>query len=130
MKRGFTLVELLAIIVVLAILSGIAVVSISSIIANGRNKAYEDYEKTLKNGAQNYLIEHFEKMPTIGNNSYIYYEELMTNDASYKSLKDPNGKGDCNDSYIIVSRGADTGINYNLDYKVCLVCPNFKSDGC
>ncbi len=130
MKKGFTLVELLGVIAVLAILSGIAIIAITSIVSGGRKKVYEDYKKTLENGTQNYLINHFEKMPTVNGNSTIKYTDLMDDDSSYKSLKDPGGSGNCDESYVIVSRGADTGINFNLTYKACIICGSYKSEGC
>ena len=130
MKKGFTLVELLGVIIVIAILSGLAVISISSIIDKGKNDLYKDYEKTLEVGTQNYLINHYEKMPKENNQTTITYKNLMDDDSSYKSLKDPRGNGTCDNSYIIVTRGVDIGVNYNLNYKVCLVCDNYKSENC
>ena len=131
MKKGFTLVELLGVIVVLAILSGIAVVSVSSLIDKGREDVYLDYEKTLESGAQNYLITHLDKIPTSGHPTTIYYTDLMNDDASYKNLKDPKG-GSCNSSYVKVSRASvsENEINYDLNYQVCLICNYYKSSGC
>ena len=131
MKKGFTLVELLGVIVILAIISGIAVVSISFLIDRGRKEVYLDYEKTLESGAQNYLVTHLDKLPTISTPTSINYTDLMNDDASYKSLKDPRG-GSCNNSYILVTRASTSEheINFDLDYKVCLVCDTYKSNGC
>ena len=131
MKKGFTLVELLAVIVVLAILSGIAIISVSSILDKGTEDVYLDYEKTLETGTQNYLVTHLDKIPTISTPTRINYTDLMNDDASYKSLKDPKG-GSCNNSYVVVSKASvsEHEINYDLNYKVCLICNYYKSTGC
>ena len=50
-KKGFTLVELLAVIVVLAIVMGLAVVGISSVLENTRKSAFAADAKTFLAGA-------------------------------------------------------------------------------
>ena len=47
-NKGFTLVELLGVIVVLAIISGIATLAITNYIGNSKEKDYSNYVSTLK----------------------------------------------------------------------------------
>ena len=134
-KNGFTLVELLAVIVVLAIVAGLAVISMSAIINNGKNGVYKNYESSLEGATRNYFIENIDEVPTTSKN--IYLKDLI-NMNFIENFTDPNG-GNCNDldenSYVLVSRGSDTGSNINLTYKVCLICKNgetitYKSEDC
>jgi type IV pilus assembly protein PilA len=51
-KKGFTLVELLAVIVILAIILAIAVPSISGMISNAKKSAFEDSVKMIITGIE------------------------------------------------------------------------------
>ena len=54
-KRGFTLVELLAVIVILSIIMGIAVFSIGSIITSSRQTTFKDTAASIINGVRQRL---------------------------------------------------------------------------
>ena len=122
MKKGFTLVELLAVIVVLAILSGLAVVSMNGVFNTGKKGVYKNFESTIKSGVQNYLIENPDEVPNQSQSKEIKITLLGD---FIDTLKDPNG-GDCmTKSYVLVTRkknNEDNKDNYNLDYKICLIC--------
>lgn len=127
-NKGFTLVELLGVIVVLAIVGGIATLSMSIYLGNSKDSVYRNYASTLKTTAENYLIESYDKnssiMPGVGKEKTITLQELITA-KKIDNLKDPNG-GTCNtsNSKVVIKRGADTGVNFNLSYYVTLVCPH------
>ena len=133
-KNGFTLVELLATVVIIAILGGVATISVNYLIQGGKDDLYKDYENTLKTEAENYLIEQMIdgtlSLPRVGESQNIYLSDLIANN-KVQNLKDPNG-GVCSavETYVKVSRGNDNGVNYNLTYETCLVCPNYKTEGC
>ena len=127
-KKGFTLVELLSIIVIIAILASVTTVVYTSVTEKGKKGVYNNYENTLRGAAEQYLIENFDLIPTVNNSISITYQTLL-NKHHIETLKDPKG-GNCNSSSVIVTRGADISNNYNLTYKVCLICTNYKSSGC
>jgi len=127
-KNGLTLVELLAVIVVIAIISGIAVVSVNYITEKGKEGIYKNYEGNLRGSTENYLIENPNQIPKVDEEITITYETL-TNTLFMNKMKDPKG-GKCDSSYVVVKRFEDISNNYNLEYKVCLICDNYKSDGC
>ena len=56
-NKGFTLVELLAVIVVVAIIMGIAALSITNFLGNSKDRVYLNYAATLKTTVEDYLIE-------------------------------------------------------------------------
>ncbi len=55
-KKGFTLVELLAVIVILALIMGIAVVSISGVLESTRKSTYRETALTIINGVRQKLV--------------------------------------------------------------------------
>lgn len=55
-KKGFTLVELLAVIVILAIILAIAIPGISNVINSSKEQAYESQKELIVNAAKKYLM--------------------------------------------------------------------------
>ena len=54
-KKGFTLVELLAVLVILAIVLGITIVSVSGIFNNAKKKSEDAFVATIKDAMEMYL---------------------------------------------------------------------------
>lgn len=121
-KKGFTLVELLAIIVILAILGTVAMITVNYITDKGKTGVYENYEKTLSGSAELYLLENTEKIPSVNGNTRVTYDTLTT-ELFMDKVKDPKG-GSCQSSYVYIERGVDVSNNYNLTYHACLICKN------
>ena len=126
-NKGFTLVELLGVIVVLAIIGGIATLAITNYIGNSKEKVYRNYVANLKTTVEDYLIDDFAKngnlLPNVDESIIFTLEELI--DAKViEELKDPNG-GTCDQTTtkVTVKRDVDTDINFNLTYDVYLDCP-------
>lgn len=126
-NKGFTLVELLGVIVVLAIVGGIATLAITNYIGNSKEKVYRNYVATLKTTVEDYLIDDFAKngnlLPNVGGSRTFTLNDLI-NAKVIEELKDPNG-GTCNQTTTIVTvkRDVDTDINFSLTYDVYLDCP-------
>ena len=82
-RKGFTLVELLAVIVVLAVISTIAFPIVNNMIDTSEEKAYEQIEKTIKKAAKNWetdnsnlLIEIDENDEMVNTSCYITLDRL------------------------------------------------------
>ena len=88
-RKGFTLVELIATIVVLAMVMGIASYSIIGIMNNSKNKNYELLVKNIKDAAE------------------VYYQECRYSNNS--GLVDGNGNSICDSATITLGQLVEYG---------------------
>ena len=73
-QRGFTLIEILAAITILGILTAIAVVSVTKIIENGKEKHYTTAEENLSLAGQSYVQQNRGDLPkAIGQKKKVPY---------------------------------------------------------
>ncbi len=130
-KKGFSLVELLAVIAIMGILSGICILAVTRYISNSKKKTYKNFEENLRGAAVNYLSSHTE-LSTVSGGVTLTYSTLV--EGQYlEELKDPgNQSKKCDASYVKVTGTRDSATSYNISftYKVCLICPSYKSPGC
>lgn len=123
-NKGLTLIELLAVIVIIGLLSGIGLVSYNVFIEKANDRVYKSYEDTMKAHAEMYLIDNPNIIPSI--NSYV---NLSITNLGVPSINNPDDKDDkCLNSYVKVTRGDNVEGNVNLSYKVCLICNSYESD--
>ena len=108
-KRGFTLTELLGVIVVLAIIIGIAGMSALTIIGKSRNKANEEMLENLKDVAVTYALEN--DVDDIDINANTLIDEGLFDD----------DKGKCRDVKLHVEYSSE-----DHEYKVNVVEGNCK----
>lgn len=66
MKKGFTLVELLAVIIILGLLTGISIPLVNKQINNSKNKAYKSQEQTIVNAAKRWGFDNDNLLNTTG----------------------------------------------------------------
>ena len=130
-KKGFTMLELLAVIIILGILMSLAYTSISKYLNQAKEATYSDFEQNIKDGVTNYLIDHTGSIPNVGESLVVDVEKLVC-EGYVESLQDPHESArTCNlESYAIVKRNNNTGYNMDIDYDACLVCAGYKSPAC
>lgn len=63
MKKGFTLVELLGVIVILGLIAMIAIPTINTALNNSRDKAYNEQINTIEDAARSYMSKNSLKLP-------------------------------------------------------------------
>ena len=145
-NKAFTLVELLAVLIILALVMGIAVTAYYGYYENAKEKVFENYENSMKAAATEYIMETGD-MPTTGRPLRLTLKYLVGEKDNGKQLKkgyidyfnNPDkGANKCLDgSYVEVSvatRQANTDgkidNNKKFEYKVCLICSNYRTSGC
>jgi len=136
-NKGFTLIEIIAVVVIMGILVVVSGISVTKYIENSKKTTYDSYKKDLKGAAKNYYIDCMTNneegcevpIPAYGISEKLTYNILEKNGYTEK-LKDPEGDGYCDKSYVIVNNNSQDGVD--LEYQVCLYCKNYKSEenGC
>lgn len=129
-KKAFTLVEIIAVIVILGVITLIAVPSVVKYLDDTRKTTYLSYENTMENAAKNITIGCLEnpngscEAPR-ENEKQIYYLNELVEKGYLDLMKDPEGTGFCDGelSYVEI---ANTGREYV--YYACLYCGNYKTE--
>lgn len=121
-KKGFSLVEILVVILILGILMGLAVVSVSRMLQTAKEDYYDTIEKTIILAAQNYYGDHRGSLPRdVGQKRKVTIETLI----KYNYLKRGDvvdyGKSECDitNSYVSVIKYSKEDYLYTLYLK----CP-------
>lgn len=151
-KRGFTLVELLAVIAIIGILSGFAIMAVTKYQKKTTDEVYKNFEKQLKDGTVNYLTSNIDEIPEQNATKEITSTILQENDYLDEMVDPINKTKKCtanvkvkNKSNISTNTGDDditydengnmvinsSSIkNLDLEYTVCLRCSQYKSKTC
>jgi len=117
MKKGFTLVELLAVIVVLGVILAIAIPNVLNIIEKTRIDAIIKNEEMMINAAKKYLVSNTSILPVnVGDTIEVTLDNLKTN-RLIDSIKNPRNNQECN-GYILVTKVNTT----DYEYKPRLDC--------
>lgn len=115
-KRGFTLVELLAVLVVLSVLAVIATPIVQTTLKNNKQQTYIVFVEQLENIAKDYLYKHSDEIPNDNETKVISLEELKKEGLLQIDVKNPNtGNIVSNQSYINVT---GKGNNYEYDVNI------------
>ena len=115
-KKGFTLVELLAVLIIIGILLTMVILSVSNYIGRGKREYYHAIEDTLKVAGRDYVIDYKSLLPReIGNSTVISVEELVLN--NYIDELIDEDKNPCTGNLMIVKKDKN-----EYDYHVCLQC--------
>lgn len=130
-NRAFTMLELLAVIIILGILMSLAYMGVSQYLKQARDSTYEDFEKNITSGVTNYLIDHTGSIPEEGESLVVDVSKLIC-EGYIETLTDPNESSKtCNlESYAIVTRENDVSYNMNIKYEACLKCSAYESPAC
>jgi len=119
--KGFTLVELLAVIAILGVIITISVVSVSGTINRSTDSGYKIIEDQMVEAAKQYVAENF---GSIVNDSVVNLNTLI-NGGYLKDVKDPANKNDTCDYTNSKITVTISGNKYT--YTPYLVCESYTT---
>ena len=117
-KKGFTIIELLAAVVIVGIIISLAVIVIDKYILQGRNAVDNQIEKQLILAAKSYYSNNKTKFITSDDNVVVWYTTLKAENYMSNDLVDSNGNS-CAKSYVVVSKDKT-----KYSYSGCVLCDN------
>lgn len=125
-KKGFTLTELLGVIVLLGIVLGIASLGVKAINMKIRESYYDTLEESILLASHDYFDFEKEKPKKINDQTNVTLNELIKKKYLNEVLGKNKKKCDLDSSYVIASKVSSDKINY----YVCLSCQsdNYMSD--
>lgn len=138
-KKGFTLIEILAAVTIMGILTGVAVAGVTRYQRNAREKAYAAMEDSVRVAAENYIQKTgiAVELESSGRVTTIDVKNTLVKENYLPQLQDPASKGkQCGGTVDVTKIPAHyegTGANkvYVLDkykYKVKVQCSNYRSN--
>ena len=123
-RNGFTLVELLATIVIIALLSGIATVAYTALIGQGADTVFKSYEDTMHAEAAYKLTMHYDEVTFTSGKARLSLDDLKVD-----PINNPKNSNDkCLSSYVDVTK-SQVGNVTSIHYTVCLICNDYNADG-
>lgn len=127
-NKGLTLVELLAVIVIIGILSSLAVTAISKLLDRSTENYYKDQEDNIALAAQTYTNDNRNLLPfktTAPDNSTKIKLRDLINNGYIKTVKDKSGDDcDITNSYVTITKNSTE----DYTYKTHLECNNYETE--
>ena len=118
-RKGFTLVELLAVIVILALLLVISVPAVSKWIDRSRKENLDSQKSMLVMATQSYIENHTESLPkAVGESTKIKASDLTAINYLNSDIKDGSDRNCTNNSYVTITKKE----NNNYDYEAFIYC--------
>ena len=119
-KKGFTLVEMLGILVVLSIIAVISVPAITASLKRAKQEEYDNWLKSLYIAAEEYTESHREEFYEVnaGGTSYLSIQLLLDQGYLKESVVDPETNQDITDIAIVrITVNTDKTLKYEIIYK-------------
>lgn len=122
-EKGYTLIEVLAVLVILSILLGIAIPAVAGYLKRGTRAYYNGIETDVLAAGRDYLLDYKSLYPReIGNATVVTLDELTEN--KYIDVPKDEDGNPCDGTVTVVKKGTN-----NYEYHVCLKCgDHFTSD--
>ena len=123
-KNAFTLVELIAVIVLLCIIVLISFPALTNVIKGGEEKNKEEALNTIYMAAENYLMANYEDyiINNTGDTAYVYITDLINNNYLNADTVNPNNDLSFSSKDVVkITRNEDGTFKYELEYVKTLI---------
>ena len=100
-KKGFTLVELLAVIIILSLLAVLASTSVTKVIKNSKSDLYDAQLNLIKSAAEAWGSDNINKLPNAGECKYITLSTLKGYGLIDNEIKNPKTNKKFNENLYI-----------------------------
>lgn len=129
-KNGFTIIELMAVIVIIAILATLVIGGVLIYRDNANDEYYESLKNQIVLSGKNYYSDNPSLKPhgQVSDNGQkvigkkLYVQDLLNNNYLINDVVGANGE-DCSESYLVVRMQEE-----NYKYDVCLLCDGTAYD--
>ena len=128
-QKAFTLVELLAVILLIGLIAGIAIPSVTKIVENRKKKLYELTIKELKNIAKTYAANNPDVYVTVDEMGYLYIPIGKLCDESYINCPVINPKNNREITGSILIKAVDESYTYEYTDDSQYVITFVNEDG-
>lgn len=117
-NRGLTLIELVAVLVILVIVGAIAIPKVFEQVKQYKEQMYLDQVEIIKDAARSWSTDHTEELPNVVDEScYVTFEQLQMDgylDPKFKSTS--SDKPFLPTSYVEIRCTVSTDTNYQYTY--------------
>lgn len=118
-KKGFTLVELLAVIVILSLLALLTSTAVTKLVKEAKNELSVTQIELIKSSAETWGAENLNRLPSAGECSYLTLEDLKNYGLLDNKILDPKNNEDIpNDLKIKITTTLSKYGNPTTDYEV------------
>lgn len=115
-NKGFSMIELLGVIVIIGILAGLAIPAVTKYIGKTRDRAYDNIYESAYSAAQGKYMNDLQTGDT------DYYIKDLYNQGYMDEPIDPSNKGFC-DGRVFITEDESTEVS-EYTFKVQLACTN------
>lgn len=102
MKKGFTLIELIGVVVILGLLTAFSIPALTKTFRSSADKQYEEYVKNITMAAENYF--HSETDGILTENYTVTIEEMVSKGYLKKELNPKTNIEPLNTYYVLISK--------------------------
>lgn len=115
MKKGFTLVELLGVIVLLGVIATIVVTIVDKTLKDSRNNAYDIQINNIIEDTKNYFVDNSNYLPSLGNSYTVTLKILRENGYVTEDIISPISKNKFSENTTIVVTNTNEGYKYSVN---------------
>ncbi len=131
-KKGFTLVELLAVIVILGLLITIISPVVKNLINDSEDSLSDQQKKLVVEATKKYMVENSELLPEGSDRAIVYMSDLIDKGViDNDKIIDPKSKGEINGCVVVSYNNEFNQYDYNYsdNENDCLITVTFDPEG-